>query len=357
MSRRPKILPGDGVGYSSLTATHPPLIDRIKRIDPRFDPQLLSQLAGTERTFEGIDEDADPPAASVLLAGFSSAPLAASPASARLQKKLDAPQPEQVIKDIANPGIEHVEYAVAIRQSLPPILTAAAHMRERAIDVVLSLLVARESDPGSPLAEIAHRLGSVRAKGTEELMSVSRGLHPAQRAPLAQLALPALKRRPATELRMLVDTIDTLIHSDGRIDVFEYVLARLLRQQLNESLAPSETRGGHAKLPGLRSEALTLLAILAHHGHTDSELARRAYVAGASVLFPGDGSAYSPPGEWIDALDRALPALDALLPAGKETLVLALATTVGHDGRIATSEAELLRLTCALLHCPLPPML
>jgi Zn-dependent protease with chaperone function len=348
---------GDGVGYGRLTATHPPLVERIKRIDPRFDPQLLTQLAGSERTFEGIDEDTDPPAASALLAGFSAAPLSVTPARARLGGQVSAPAPQQLLGDIANPGIEHVEYAAAVRQSLPPILSAAAHMRERAIDVVLALLVARETDPAAHLAEIRHRLGSVRAKGTEELLEVTRGLHPAQRAPLAQLAMPALKRRPADELQQLVDTIQSLIHSDGRIDVFEYVLASLLRQQLNESRAPSRARAEHRKLTGLRREALGLLAVLAHHGHAQNETARRAYLAGAGVLFPGDADAYAAPADWMAMLDQALPALDALMPAGKETLVLALATTVGHDGQIAIAEAELLRLTCTLLHCPLPPIL
>ncbi|MBK9654325.1 MAG: M48 family metalloprotease [Rhodanobacteraceae bacterium] len=67
---------GDGVGYGALTATHPPLIERIRRIDPRFDPQLLARLAATERSFEGVDEGTDPPAASALLAGFGATPRA-----------------------------------------------------------------------------------------------------------------------------------------------------------------------------------------------------------------------------------------------------------------------------------------
>lgn len=347
---------GDGVGYSALTSTHPPLIERIKRIDPRFDPQLLAQLAATERSFEGVDEGADPPAASALLAGFSARPSVA-PTAARLEQRVSIPQPQKMLAEVANPSIEHVEYAIAIRQSLPPILTTAAHMRERAIDVVLALLSAREGDPAGHLAEISRRLGPVRAKGTAELVDVARALHPAQRMPLAALALPALKRRPANEVNLLIDTIDHLIQRDGRVDVFEYGIARLLRQQMVEAMEPAQVRTGKAKLPAVRSEALTLLAVLAQHGHSDNEAARRAYIAGASVLFPGDADAYAAPGDWIALLDRALPALDALVPAGKETLVLALATTVGFDGQIAVAEAELLRLTCTLLHCPLPPIL
>ncbi|HWS27984.1 MAG TPA: M48 family metallopeptidase [Xanthomonadales bacterium] len=347
---------GDGVGYGALTATHPPLVERIKRIDPRFDPQLLAQLAATERSFEGVDEGTDPPAASALLAGFGAARHVA-PAPPELEQRVNLPQPQQMLAGVANPGALHVEYAIAIRQSLPPVLTAAAHMRERAIDVVLSLLTAREGDPAGHLAEISQRLGPVRARGTQELIEIARDLHPAQRMPLAALALPALKRRPASEVHLLIDTVDTLIQRDGRVDVFEYGIARLLRQQLTEAMDPARARGGHAKLPAVRREALALLAILAHHGHADSEGARRAFVAGAAVLFPGDAQAYATPRDWIGALDSALPALDALVPAGKETLVLALATTVGFDGQIAIAEAELLRLTCTLLHCPLPPIL
>lgn len=348
---------GDGVGYGRLTATHPPLLERITRIDPRFDPQALTRLKLAERSFEGIDEDSEPPAASVLLAGFSPGPKATAPATPLPQANIEAPPPAQVVAEVANPGIAHVEYAVAIRQSLPPILSTAAHMRERAIDAVLSLLLALEADPAPALAEIAHRLGSVRARGAEELLVAARGLHPALRLPLVHLALPALKRRPPGETRLLMDTIDVLVHRDGRVDAFEYVLARLMRQQLDEAMQPGAARPGNGKLPAVRADALALLATLARHGHADADSARRAYAAGAEVLFPGEASSYAPPQDWVAALDRALPTLDALLPAAKETLVLALATTVGHDGQVAISEAELLRLTCTLLHCPLPPIL
>lgn len=352
-----QMLFGDGVGYGALTATHPPLVERITRIDPRFDPQQLTRLKLTERSFEGIDEDSDPPAASALLAGFTAVAKTPAPAAVLAQGCVDAPAPQQVIAEVANPGIAHVEYAQAIRQAMPPILSTAAHMRERAIDAVLALLLALEPDPAGHLAEIGHRLGSVRARGSEELLVAARALHPALRLPLVHLALPALKRRPPGETRLLIDTIDALVRRDGRIEVFEFVLAALLRQQLDEALSPGTTRSAAAKLPAVRTHALALLATLARQGHADAESARRAFMAGAQVLFPGEAAAYTPPVDWIAALDLALPALDALLPAGKETLVLALATTVGHDGQVAISEAELLRLTCTLLHCPLPPIL
>ncbi len=352
---------GDGVGYSALTATHPPLVDRIKRIDPRFDPQLLATLALAEGKFDGVSGDADPPDARALVSAFGGMATAGPPPKAAPSvppEQLQAPTPREVVEQIANPAMAHVDYAVAMRLSLPPILTAAAHMRERAIDLVLALLASR--DPGARtlhLAEIEKRLGAARAQGTGELIEIAAAIHSAQRLPLAQMALPALRRRPPSELRLLIDAIEALIHIDGRIDIFEYVLARITRQQLRENLDPSHKLHGKGKLSEVRMAGSALLAVLAHHGHSDPTTARHAYLAGAAVLFPGNAEPYAVAGDWIRQLDEALPQLDNLMPAAKETLILALATTVSHDGRILVEEAELFRLICSLLHCPLPPII
>jgi hypothetical protein len=41
----------------------------------------------------------------------------------------------------------------------------------------------------------------------------------------------------------------------------------------------------------------------------------------------------------------------------KQMLVEALVTSISTDGQVAVGEAEMLRVVCASLHCPLPPML
>jgi len=354
---------GDGVGYSALTSTHPPLIERIKRIDPLFNPDQFAALALAEGRFDGVAEATDPPGSSALIAGLAGVPRPTAAQSMRSppiksDQRRHSPTPQQVVDRIANPAIAHVDYAVAIRQSLPPILTAAAHMRERAIDLVLALVAARDVGARAlHLAEIEKRLGVARAQGTRELLEIASAIHPAQRLPLAQMTMPALRRRPPSELRQLVATIEALIHIDGHVDVFEYVLARLTRQQINDALDPSRSLHGKGKLSEVRDAGFALLSVLAHHGHSDPESARRAYLAGAMVLFPGDARPYALAADWIAKLDQALPQLDFLMPAAKETLILSLATTVSHDGRVVVEEGELFRLICTLLHCPLPPMI
>jgi len=83
----------------------------------------------------------------------------------------------------------------------------------------------------------------------------------------------------------------------------------------------------------------------------------RAYLGAIDNVLPGQTLPYAPPADWAGALDRALPKLDRLSPAGKELVVSGLTRAISDDGRVELAEAELLRVVCASLHCPLPPML
>ena len=59
----------------------------------------------------------------------------------------------------------------------------------------------------------------------------------------------------------------------------------------------------------------------------------------------------------IAVLDRSLDVLGKMNSAGSKSLLQAIATTVGHDGKVTAAEADLLRTICASLNCPLPPIL
>jgi hypothetical protein len=183
-------------------------------------------------------------------------------------------------------------------------------------------------------------------------------LHPVQRAPLLAIAFPALKRRPAPELAAFRELVDVLIHLDGEVSLFEYALGRELATHLEEARDPSSARAfGTVHLPEVQTEAATVLAVLAMHGHQDNEPARRAYLKGLYTLLPQASIPYAPPQDWVAALDQALPRLDRLEPAAKALLLEALLATLHHDGRITAQESELLRAVCAAVHCPLPPFL
>jgi hypothetical protein len=74
-------------------------------------------------------------------------------------------------------------------------------------------------------------------------------------------------------------------------------------------------------------------------------------------LLPMATPVFASPSDWIATLDQALTRLDFLPPAIKQAFIEALVVTVAHDRQVTLGEAELLRVVCASLHCPLPPLL
>jgi hypothetical protein len=66
---------------------------------------------------------------------------------------------------------------------------------------------------------------------------------------------------------------------------------------------------------------------------------------------------YAPVADWARQLSAALPRLEQLHPFAKKALIEGLVRTVANDEVLMEEEAELLRTVCALLHCPLPPLL
>src|SRR5690606_41549226 len=121
---------------------------------------------------------------------------------------------------------------------------------------------------------------------------------------------------------------------------------------------PRPARSGRSKAGKVKQELATLLAVIAHAGNSgNADDAGRACLAGMQRVLPRDHVPYAPPANGIVALDDVWAPLDALDPLAKEVMVEALTAAVAHDGQVSVAEAELLRTICAVLHCPLPPML
>ena len=343
---------GDGVGYSSLFATHPPLLERIQALDKHFNPVQLGDLAKkwSKQLPRGLDED--------LALGLTEDRRAAGAALPAKRAEL-AVNPEAVSSQVGQPAADDFRRAGAIGIAVPPALREAAHRPSDALGLVLALLL--DADPtlrGRQVEEIARRLDRATAEQSSARYAEVAGLHPMLRLPLAALAFPLLRRRPRPELENFVALCEVLIHLDGQIGLFEYCLARMLRRQVIESLDPSKHRtAGRRKLAQCQTELGDLFAVLAQHGHADDAAAKRAFAAGLAQVLPGTTLAYRPPKDWVAALDRALPPLDAVDPLGKQLLVEGLVASISQDGRVAVAEAELLRVVCSALHCPLPPML
>jgi Zn-dependent protease with chaperone function len=318
--------------FQALFATHPPLLARIRAIEPGFDPAELGRIK--------LEPVAAPAAAA------AGAPAAGA----------SALSPALLVASVGQLSAGALDLAARREAELPPVLVRAARAPAHAPALVLALALGR--DPGVRAAQIERvraRLPQDVHVHLEAFHALVAPLDPVHRLPLVEIAFPALRRRTPAELDALLGALDALVRADGRFDVLDYALLRLLRVQLRDARAPARPRLP-VGLKRVREDARVLLAVLAAAGGRGETAAEAAYRAGMRALYAAPPPARALPRPWAAALDRALTRLDALRPPAKEALVAALARVVQHDRRITLGEIELLRAVCASLHCPLPAL-
>lgn len=341
---------GDGIGFSGLFATHPPLLERIRALEPGFRSEQLQRLKADWRHSppDGLRED-----------------LALGLAESGSRRLSDAGRhvvitPAMVASQVAHPADDDYRQADAIAEAMPEALRDLARGRETVMPLLLSLLLAQDEVLlDRQRLEIASRLGGDVAEHALRIhQQLTADLHPMLRLPLAALAFPVLRLRPRPQLDTFLDVVHAVVHADGEVSLFEYCLGKLLAVQVRESLDPSRyARFGRRKPGSVRAEFATLLAVVAQFGNDGEASARRAYLAGLQRVLPRDHVAYAPPAEGVQALEQVWDALDALDPLAKQVMVEAITDAISSDGRVSVAEAELLRTVCGVLHCPLPPLL
>jgi len=323
----------------SMFSTHPPMNERILRIDKSFKPEDLVQLATSiQREQQARSEQA------------AKQQERAKPRGGGL---FDA---ENLVDQIGNPDFSRILMAAALAASIPDEISAAAHSNQWATEVLFYCLM----DPDSETREqqlllVAQNMGSDSEARVRGLLSAAPVLAREQRLPLLEISIPELKRRPPDHVSRVLDTVNSLSEADGQTDVFEYLMAKIITQHLWESANPQQVRlSGKKSLKQVIDKAQDVVAVLAIHGNEGTAAVESAYKAGIRLL--GTGVPVSVPliEDWSGALDIALPALDQLKPADKQTLVNALIATVMADEKIAVAEMELLRVVCAVIHVPLP---
>ena len=341
---------GDGVGFSSLFATHPPLLERIRALEPGFGGEQLKRLQAQWRAAppDGLQEDI-----AMGLDGHVGSRLP----SASQQLAVSAPV---VAAQVATPAADDYHRADSIVGAIPDALRDLAAGRDTVMPLLLGLLLAEdEALAARQQAEIAARLDADTGLQAQRIhQQLTTDLHPMLRLPLAALAFPVLRQRPRPQLDAFLDAVHAVTHADGEVSLFEYCLARLLQVQVREALDPGRyARFGRRKPGSVRHEFATLLAVVAQAGHSDETSARRAYLAGLQRVLPRDHLPYAPPTLGVQALDAVWEPLDALDPLAKQAMVEAITAAIAHDGRVSVAESELLRTICGVLHCPLPPVL
>jgi Zn-dependent protease with chaperone function len=328
------------VWFGGLFDTHPPLEERIRRVHPRFQPSAY-------RVKRDVAQAAVAEAA-VALAG--------EPQGRRMSDSVAAwgHSPAQSAAMVGTLQAGKIDFAARLLAGLPVELRHALRNADGAPAVMVALLLAEPEDAmKQQLAAIPAPQLAERARAIAPL---TRRLGPAFRLPLIDLALPALKTISEVQKKELLAALEAVINADRRVSLHEFVVLALMREQLRPIVKPAQTK----KIAELKTEAATVLALIAHAGtRVDAKGAREtalqaAMRTGAAIIgIPHDISIALT----LDSANAALEALRALAPLQKAVLVKGLFAAVTVDGTIRVAEAELMRLVGAVLDCPLPPLL
>mgnify|MGYP001291549230 CR=1 FL=1 len=335
-------------GLAGLFATHPPLPDRIRRIDPSWDGKLPR--------IEAPASAAGPAGHDHRAAAFAPGASGAPPTSRPTARATNV----GAVEWIGRLGPAHVDRARQIIGAAPPALMEAARHAYSARAVVFALLLDR--DPGVRARQMA-RIAEAGDKGmvseTARLEPLAKATPAEARAPIAEVAVGALTEMTRTQYETFRGVLRGLVEADARRNVFEWMLEHIVDAALTTRFDGAPRRmPEYFGLQRLGAECSMVLSMLAHGGGHNADEARRAFSAGVSALGSDVAVAFVPAESCtLSALSRALDTLATITPALKRAIVIACARVVAADGRADITEVELLRGVCASLGAPMPPVL
>jgi hypothetical protein len=172
------------------------------------------------------------------------------------------------------------------------------------------------------------------------------------------LALPALRQLRPDEFEQFSQTLQWLIESDHQLEIFEFVLQKIVRRHL--AAQAGETPPSSIQfdtLKPLMRDCSVVLSALANVSSRNAGEIEKAFWTGAPHLGARlDGLQLLPSAaSGLAQLDTALDHLAWAAPQIKKDLIASCGQVVGADGLIQEREAELLRAIADTLDCPIPP--
>ncbi len=332
-----------------LLSTHPPLAERIRRIDPSFDG-----------VFPSIEPSLAPPPAGREMEGMAAAGLAPS-APVAPRPPVGAIEPREVTRRVGTLDRDHLAYAGRLLSGLPRELIESAREPSGSQGIVYALLM----DAGRDVRE--RQLERLKRSTEPFLYSETLRLLPAvdaapreARLPLVDLVIPPLRRLSSGQFQSFYENVRMLVAADERIDLFEFTLQRILLRHIAPHFGRfTPPRIRYHALRSLRPHCATLLSALAHQGQSDPAQAERTFREGwRRIGFAEAESSFRPRESCgLAEVDRALGELALAAPGLKKTIVEASAACIAFDRRVTIAEGELLRAVTDSLDCPLPPFI
>jgi Zn-dependent protease with chaperone function len=365
-----------GSALNSMFATHPPLPDRIKRLDKTWDGTMLKAEGISTR--QRVENDARqrasrPPSrygplgdilgehvghldgasnpVAEMLGSIAGAAAATDPTQAVAQRGGTAKRDLKASRlpdQVGQLDAEHIEYGHLLAEAVPEQLRMALRRPDLVRGAVASLFLSKDRDTRLMQNERLGQRDPEASAAADAVGDVIADLGPAGRLPVLELAAPALRQLPEREAARFLEVLMDLIKADNRIEPFEFALYKLADRFVRKP----RLRERHATVESVADEAAVVLSALAGVGGDGADT---AYKRGVGHL--RQGHLQRPTGFDVVQLDTALNRLaEARMPV-KRKLIEAFSATIAADGRVTVAEAEMLRAVAAVMQCPVPPLL
>lgn len=302
-------------GFSGLFATHPPLEERIRRIEPGWDGSFSQSSHRPTTSFENDN-----------VSGFTSG---------------TSTQPEKPTT------AELSEVGQQLLNQLPSELIDIAREPYSARFIAFALIF-----DGSELQRemIKSHIPNVSQAQLLPWLDYDLPLH--LRFPLLELSIPALKSLSEGQKNRLCQVLRELSQTDDHYSLAEWCVINLLEKQLLESYGCTKQI---QSLKQLKESVFWLLRELAWVSHSQPEDAQRAFSSALTCLGFNDAELQPANKNW--GLNRAaLELLLQLKPKSRRLFVKACRLAIESDGKVTVAEGELYRVIACFLEVPEPPL-
>lgn len=319
-------------------ATHPPLAERISRLDP---------------SFKGSFEHIDGASRSAMIMHEAVAALAGESVS----KPTVAIDVGRVIAAIGQPDDDSLQQGIKLLQRIPEHLRRFAHDPFTARAIVYGLLL--DADKGVRSRQLKLLEEKADAGVLRELLDIQpmiASLAAELRIPLLELLMPALKSLSKAQYRQFRECAAMLIKADKQLSLFEYMLHRMLVRHLQPAFAKVKPESVHFDVAAeIAEEAALIISMLIGYGnHSRPEAVFTRAMGHLLAWQVAVGLSYDLSD--LTMLDRALSKAARATPEIKKRLIQACVEVVMADGQVAVNEFELLRAVCDALDCPMPQL-
>ena len=335
--------------------THPPLDERIRRIQPDWNGEYIKQ--DREKQYQGtpqdqarlaeerLSEDRLPDekrkAAAITTAAVVAGAVLGGGAEAAIREAADADFAD--LGPVPLPGI-------------PERLVEQARDPFGANAIACGLLLSSDAEVREAQFQLLIDTG-IRGLATtvRQLAPELEQLAVQWRLPLLELSLPALKCMSAPQYRVFKEALLQLARADQRVDLYEWCIYQVTRHYLDPEfiqVKPSKPR--YRKPVHVRQEFRTVVSVLAWHGHRNEDDRNRAFTRGVESVGLYN-LALRPLAECdVAEFSKAVSKLADCYPLLKPQMLKGMAQCAAHDGVLTPREVEILVAVAAVMDCPVP---